>query len=75
MRKDFSPGWDAGTPGTDDPPSRASGRALACVHMTPQVRPMRPARPSLSFNNMNQLIRWDIRMGRAGTLEMAGVRP
>lgn len=37
------------------------------MHTTPQVRPMRPARPILSFSECFQRNEWDALMGRDGT--------
>lgn len=61
---------DDGTLGTVDPPPRVSVSASVCRHMTPQVRPVRPARPVLSFFSTKQEINRDASAGRRGTARL-----
>lgn len=60
--------WDAGTLGTLSPPHVCVRRRR---RMTPQVRPMRPARPMSYFYEIKQKNRWDAPMVRLGTARLA----
>lgn len=63
---------DDGTHGTRFRPPRRAG--VRMTHTTPQVRPMRPVRPFLSFSECFQRNEWDAGLVQQGTAVPAPVR-
>lgn len=70
MGKALRVAWYDGTAGTLDPPL-ACRRVSVRRHVTPQVRPMRTARPMSNFLSIKQKNEWDGQPVQAGTLAAA----